>query len=601
MDGRAGRRGGGAGHYRFAHALVREALIAGLSGTRRALLHRRMAEVLAALPGRAPAAGAGATPARRRPLVDAAAAASCALRAAEEAKRTLAYEDAAELLARAARRARRARPAARRAAARPGRRRQRLGDAPAADRGLEEAVREARALGDGELLARAALATAGLTVSVGPVRDEVRALLEEALAAVEAASELRPRLLARLAIEVYYAPPPTLRERLSDEALRGGPAHGRAGAARGARRPARGALDPRSHRGASRHRRRARRGRAGGGRSRGRAAGHQLARGRPVRAGRASRRCGRRSPTTSSSPRTCACPPTTGTCRCGGRARAARRTAGRGAAAVRGGRCASDAAPTTTTPSCSSRSSATASTARRAHLRRGLRPHEGARPATRPPAGLARRAPGADAPPRRRRGRARARSDEVAALKPRRSTPTGSTPRRRSACWRPPRRRAGGGRAVPAARAVGHRIVTVGRGCMRARVGGARARAAGRDARRPRRCRGAPRAGGAAQRRARRASPSRRPRGTRSPTCSTTRRAERLGEADAAIAITPPTACSGASDAARTQDSRGPTVALRAAGIVAHPQTRRSFHGRPVHPLPVPTRSTSCARASPAR
>ncbi len=155
--------------------------------------------------------------------MDAAAAASCALRAAEEAKRTLAYEDAAALLERAA---------AGELEERDPLRvelllgladiRQRLGDAPAADRCLEEAVREARALGNGELLARAALATAGLTVSVGPVRDEVRALLEEALAAVEAASELRPRLLARLAIEVYYAPPPTLRERLSDEALQGG-------------------------------------------------------------------------------------------------------------------------------------------------------------------------------------------------------------------------------------------------------------------------------------------------------------------------------------------------------------------------------------------
>ena len=211
------------GHYRFAHALVREALIAGLSGTRRALLHRRVAEVLAALPGERRLPEQARHLLDARPLVDAAAAASCALRAAEEAKRTLAYEDAAALLERAA---------AGELEERDPLRvelllgladiRQRLGDAPAADRCLEEAVREARALGNGELLARAALATAGLTVSVGPVRDEVRALLEEALAAVEAASELRPRLLARLAIEVYYAPPPTLRERLSDEALQGG-------------------------------------------------------------------------------------------------------------------------------------------------------------------------------------------------------------------------------------------------------------------------------------------------------------------------------------------------------------------------------------------
>jgi hypothetical protein len=51
------------------------------------------------------------------------------------------------------------------------------------------------------------------------VREDVRALLDEALAVVPAASALRPRLLARLAIEAYYAQPVTLRERLSEEAL----------------------------------------------------------------------------------------------------------------------------------------------------------------------------------------------------------------------------------------------------------------------------------------------------------------------------------------------------------------------------------------------
>ena len=211
------------GRYRFAHTLIREALLAGLSGTRRALLHRRVAEVLAALRDQRRLPELAWHLLDARPLVDAAAAASCALRAAEEAKRTLAYEDAGALLERAA--------AGDLERGDPLRVElllgladiyQRLGDAPAADRRLQEAVHEGRALGDGELLARAALARAGLTVSVGPVRDDVRALLEEAHAAVDPSSELRPRLLARLAIEVYYAPPPTLRERLSDEALSGG-------------------------------------------------------------------------------------------------------------------------------------------------------------------------------------------------------------------------------------------------------------------------------------------------------------------------------------------------------------------------------------------
>ena len=52
----------------------------------------------------------------------------------------------------------------------------------------------------------------------------MRALLEEALAAAprDSPSPLRPRLLARLAIELYYEPPVELRERLSAEALAAG-------------------------------------------------------------------------------------------------------------------------------------------------------------------------------------------------------------------------------------------------------------------------------------------------------------------------------------------------------------------------------------------
>ena len=211
------------GRYRFAHALIREALLAGLSGTRRALLHRRMAEVLEAQSGarRLPALARHLLDAR--PLVDAAKAAEYALRAAEQSTRALAYEDAAELLEEAA--------AGDLAESDPLRVEvllaladayQRTGDVRAADRCLGEAARLARSLGNGELLGRAALGMAGLTVTVGPVREPVRVLLEEALGGVPGDSELRTRLLARLAIEVYYAMPATLRERLSDEALSAG-------------------------------------------------------------------------------------------------------------------------------------------------------------------------------------------------------------------------------------------------------------------------------------------------------------------------------------------------------------------------------------------
>ena len=76
------------GRYRFAHALVREAVLTGLTSTRRALLHRRLAAALETLP----------EDRRERrllelarhlldagPLVDAVTATSAALRAAEQA------------------------------------------------------------------------------------------------------------------------------------------------------------------------------------------------------------------------------------------------------------------------------------------------------------------------------------------------------------------------------------------------------------------------------------------------------------------------------------------------------------------------------------
>jgi DNA-binding SARP family transcriptional activator len=218
------------GRYRFAHALVREAVIAGMTVTRRALLHRRIGEVLQSLPGaarerRMPELARHLLDAR--PLVDAAAAADVALGAARQAMRGLAYEDAADLLERALDGDLDERdPLRAELLLALGDARVRSGDGPAADERFREAARAARALGDADLLARAALGAAGLAVSVGPVREEVRALLEEALAGVGDGSPLRPRLLARLATELYYEPPVEVRERLSAEALAAGRAAG---------------------------------------------------------------------------------------------------------------------------------------------------------------------------------------------------------------------------------------------------------------------------------------------------------------------------------------------------------------------------------------
>ena len=217
---------GVAGHYRFAHALIREAVLAGCKPTRRALLHRRMAEVLDALP--APRRERRINDLARhlldaRPLVDAARAARVALAAAEQATRRLAYEDAAELLDRAlAGDLDEHDPLRAEILLALGEARLRAADGPAADRCFAAAADAARALADADLLARAALGAAGLSVNVAAVRERVRSLLEEALAGVAPDSPLRPRLLARLAIELYYEPPPTLRERLSAEALAAG-------------------------------------------------------------------------------------------------------------------------------------------------------------------------------------------------------------------------------------------------------------------------------------------------------------------------------------------------------------------------------------------
>jgi DNA-binding SARP family transcriptional activator len=214
-----------AGQYRFAHALIRGALLAGLTATRRALVHRRVAEVLDALPA---ARRESRLPELVRhlldagPLVESGRVAGLALRAAEQARARLAYEEAAELLERVAATLDDADPVRPEVLIALGDARQRLGDAASAGRCFRAAAELARGMRDHELLAHAALGAAGLTVNVGAARADVRSLLEEALAGVPATSPLRPRLLGRLAIEVYYARPLSLRERLSAEALEAG-------------------------------------------------------------------------------------------------------------------------------------------------------------------------------------------------------------------------------------------------------------------------------------------------------------------------------------------------------------------------------------------
>ena len=114
-----------AGRYHFAHALIRETVLGGLTATRQALLHRRIADGIERLPAdrresRLPDLARHLLDAH--PLVESVAVAQVVLRAAERAIAQLAYEDAAVLLDRALAAARSPGRAARDAAARARRR-----------------------------------------------------------------------------------------------------------------------------------------------------------------------------------------------------------------------------------------------------------------------------------------------------------------------------------------------------------------------------------------------------------------------------------------------------------------------------------------------
>jgi hypothetical protein len=96
----------------------------------------------------------------------------------------------------------------------------RAGEPDAACASFEDAAARARASGDAELLARAALGHAGLAITIIELDAATIALLEEALAAVgDARPALRSQLLARLAVELYYAPSRDRSEALSAAAV----------------------------------------------------------------------------------------------------------------------------------------------------------------------------------------------------------------------------------------------------------------------------------------------------------------------------------------------------------------------------------------------
>ena len=227
VEARVVRETGRVGRHAFTHALVRATLYDAVSQLRRARLHGRVGEAIVRL------RAGDLDPhlpvlahhfAHAAPVEQPERAIDYALAAARRADRLLAWEEAAQHY-RAALRARDV------AGATDDRVRTELllSLGASEDRaGMEAeargtflaAVDAARRLGDPLLLGRAALGVAGQWSMLGRVDDERLRLLDEALAAMPREdSSLRARLLARLALELYYAGDPARRLELSEHAV----------------------------------------------------------------------------------------------------------------------------------------------------------------------------------------------------------------------------------------------------------------------------------------------------------------------------------------------------------------------------------------------
>lgn len=215
---------GAAQSVEFPHALVRQAVDAECNPLRRRRLHKRAADVLASiseerhLEAIAHHLDEAAVPG------DAGRVAGYLERAGARGERMLAYEEAARFYARAiealASQGSPDQPRIGRLQIARGDALLRAGDPGAARECFAAAAMLARASGDAELLARAALGRTGLGVAIIDLDPERIALLEEALDALGDADDvLRSQLLARLAVELYYAPTRDRSETLSAQAV----------------------------------------------------------------------------------------------------------------------------------------------------------------------------------------------------------------------------------------------------------------------------------------------------------------------------------------------------------------------------------------------
>lgn len=213
------------GAYRFVNAFCRDVVYSGLSGARRAYLHRRVAEAIEGTEtGRLPALSAelayhyeaAGVPQKAKDY---------AVTAGDHASSRLAYEGAAQHYGRALRLGRdapedqqwRCSVLMRLATVH-----RKSGNVAAARDAYLEATGLARRLGDPASLAACALGIGGGGRGVSAwISDEVRiSLLEESLAVLgEEDSDLRVRVLAELAKALYFSPEERRREALAQEAV----------------------------------------------------------------------------------------------------------------------------------------------------------------------------------------------------------------------------------------------------------------------------------------------------------------------------------------------------------------------------------------------
>ena len=210
------------GRCSFTHALIRQTLYDGLTATRRARLHLRVAEALEQLDADAAELAhhfSLAPPARGAPK-----AVEYAESAARHATDVLAYEEAARLYAVALAALEQAPADAEhrcRLLLALGHAQTKAGDTLEAHGTFRQAADTARALGSAPLLAQAALGYgAPGQMAGGIVDEELVQLLEEALEAVgDDDPALRSRLVGRLAIELSFSEARERRAELSSEAV----------------------------------------------------------------------------------------------------------------------------------------------------------------------------------------------------------------------------------------------------------------------------------------------------------------------------------------------------------------------------------------------